>query len=88
MKNEYKSVEFKKELKQMLEKLYSLEKRKSIILIGGYKGLLHSILLKADRKTKKRHENSEKGRGIFLDRETDLPHGLASIRCEGEAQIL
>ena len=88
MKNEYKSVEFKKELKQMLEKLYSLEKRKSIILIGGYKGLLHSILLKADRKTKKRHENSEKGRGIFLDRETDLPHGLASIRCESEVQIL
>ena len=29
-----------------------------------------------------------KDRGIFFDCETDLPHGLASIRCESEVQIL
>lgn len=72
----------------MLEKLYLLEKRKDIILIGGYKGLLHSILLKADGQKKRQKEKREKGRGIFLDRETGLPHGLASIRCKSEVQIL
>ena len=71
----------------MFEELYPYGKRKDIILIGGYKGLLHSILLKADGQKKKRQEKSEKGRGIFLDRETNLPHGLVSIRCESEVQI-
>ena len=55
------------------EKLYPMEKRKDIILIGGYKGLLHSILLKTEKQKKKRQEKREMGRGIFLDCETDLP---------------
>lgn len=88
MKNEYKNEKFKNKLQQMLEKLYPMEKRKDIILIGGYKGLLHSILLKTEKQKKKRQEKREKGRGIFLDCETDLPHGLVSMRCESEVQIL
>lgn len=88
MKNDYKHEKFKNKLKKMFEELYPYGKRKDIILIGGYKGLLHSILLKADGQKKRQKEKREKGRGIFLDREKDLPHGLASIRCESEVQIL
>lgn len=88
MKNEYKKEELKNELEQMLKELYTMEKRKDIIIIGGYKGLLHSILLKNERQKKKRQEKREKGRGIFLDCETDRPHGLVSMRCESEVQIL
>ena len=89
MKNDYKHEKFKSKLKKMFEELYpyAYGKRKDIILIGGYKGLLHSILLKADGQKKKQKEKRERGRGIFLDREKGLPHGLASIRCESEVQI-
>ena len=52
---------FKNKLQQMLEKLYPMEKRKDIILIGGYKGLLHSILLKTEKQKKKRQEKKREG---------------------------
>lgn len=70
----------------MLKKLCSLEKSEDIILVGGYKGLLHSILLKSQRR-QKRKENGQPGNGIFLDRDTGLPHGLVRMRCENTVKI-
>ena len=87
-KNEYKDTTFKDKLKKLLENLYPLAKRKDIILVGGYKGLLHSILLEADRLDKKQRENRERGCGIFLDCEKKLPHGLVSMQCGREIEIL
>lgn len=87
-KNEYKDTTFKEKLKKLLETLYPLGKRKDIILVGGYKGLLHSILLKTDRMDKMRRENRERGCGIFLDCEENLPHGLVSMQYGREIEIL
>ena len=88
MKNEYKDTIFKDKLKKLLEPLYPLGKRKDIILVGGYKGQLHSILLKADRLDKKPRENRKKGCGIFLECEKKLPHGHVSVQYEREIEIL
>lgn len=54
----------KKELSQVLE--YN-----NVILLGGYKGLLHSILVNANSK-----ENSG---GIYIDDEKHLPHGIVRL---------
>lgn len=77
---------FRSDVSAMLKELCLLEKRKDIILVGGYKGLLHSILLKNQRGQKKK-ENRMPGKGVFLDREKSLPHGLVSIRCESIVSI-
>lgn len=70
-KGEYKKEEFAKTLAEIEESLCQLMKEKNILIIGGYKGLLHSILLK---------EYTEKpGSGLYIDRETLLPHGLVEI---------
>ena len=72
----------------MLKELCSLEKSEDIILVGGYKGLLHSILLKnQNQRGQKRKENGQPGNGIFLDRDTGLPHGLVRMRCENTVKI-
>lgn len=42
-----------------------------IILVGGYKGLLHSIL--------RNHHMKELSGGVFIDFKTMLPHGLVKI---------
>lgn len=65
--NEKFSVELKtikKELSQVLE--YN-----NVILLGGYKGLLHSILLNAKQE--------EYSNGIYIDNEKNLPHGIVCL---------
>lgn len=47
----------------------------NIILLGGYKGLLHSIKLNKDYGDFFKKINNS----IFMDIETNLPHGLAKI---------
>ena len=42
-----------------------------IILVGGYKGLLHSILMD--------HHMKELTGGLFIDLKTMLPHGIVEI---------
>lgn len=46
-----------------------------IILVGGYKGLLHSILMD--------HHMKELTGGLFIDLKTMLPHGLVKISNAG-----
>ena len=65
--------------KTVLEKLTAVKnnlqvlmERDDVILIGGYKGLLHSILLD--------HSEVERKGAIFIDNETLQPHGFVKIR--------
>lgn len=51
--------------------LTDLEKNKNVLLLGGYKGLLHSIEVKGFPL--------ETAGAVYLDPETNLPHGLAEI---------
>lgn len=68
--------DYNKDFKQILEvvekNLYSFQKEGEGVLIGGYKGLLHSIILRGDRK--------EGNGGLFVDFETMLPHGLVKLK--------
>lgn len=43
----------------------------NVILLGGYKGLLHSILLDAKQE--------EYSNGIYIDNEKNLPHGIVCL---------
>lgn len=54
----------------IIEKLKPLQNKDNIFLLGGYKGLLHSICL---------NKAEEINSAVFIDQETDLPHGLISI---------
>ena len=68
-----------------------MAERKDVILVGGYKGLLHSILLRMKKKDEEQDNNRDDedgGSGLFLDHETKLTHGFVSIQCESEAQVL
>ena len=57
-----------------MTKLEPLIQDNEVILLGGYKGLLHSM-----ERGVSPLENNENG-AIFLDPETYLPHGLARIK--------
>ena len=75
----------------MMEALTRMAERKDVILVGGYKGLLHSILLRMKKKDEEQDNNrddEDDGRGLFLDRETKLTHGFVRIQCESEEQVL
>ena len=90
-KIQYKNEDFRKELSGMMETLTRMAERKDVILVGGYKGLRHSILLRMKKKGEEQDNNrddEDAGSGLFLDRETQLPHGFVSIQCESEEQIL
>lgn len=65
------SKDFKKVLEHVEENLYSFQMGGKGILVGGYKGLLHSIMLEPDR--------NENHGGLFIDFDTMLPHGLAKL---------
>lgn len=69
-----KNSEFTKLINNMEQELFSLSKEKDVILIGGYKGLLHSIILPAGQKS------DEVKSGLYIDPEKNLPHGLVRIR--------
>ena len=63
------------ELLESFERIYAnldlLLNEKNILILGGYKGLLHSILLDQNAK--------EFSGGVFIDFETFLPHGIVKI---------
>ena len=63
------------ELLECFERIHTnldlLLKEKNILILGGYKGLLHSILLDQNAK--------EFSGGVFIDFETFLPHGIVKI---------
>lgn len=66
------SKELKVKLQKAGGKLEACMQEPGVILLGGFKGLLHSIL----RQTQT--EDIDKG-AIFLDPDTDLPHGIVQI---------
>ena len=61
-------------LDAMEKQLSFLQNDDNVILLGGYKGLLHSILLGNN------YNESELTGGVFIDYQTALPHGLAKVR--------
>lgn len=70
----YKDKELKQNLCAIKENLSSLLNENNVILLGGYKGLLHSILLENN------YNRSELNGGLFIDSKTLLPHGLVKIK--------
>lgn len=60
-------------LKNIENRLTSILHDNDVILLGGYKGLLHSMMLKSPAETKG---------GLFIDSKTMLPHGLVRIKFE------
>ena len=70
-----KNEEVQLVLLRICENLSELQDETNLILLGGYKGLLHSILL-PDKKDS--HENVQNG--LYIDKETYLPHGILRIR--------
>lgn len=76
LKRECKTIEFREIIQKVEENLCSLLNEKNVILLGGFKGLFHSILLDnmvLDRKIE------ESTGGVFIDMETLLPHGIVKI---------
>lgn len=67
----YKDNELLSVLRTVRRNLESCLKKEDILLLGGYKGLLHSLLMKKE-------ENEVKS-GIFIDFSTDLPHGMVRV---------
>ena len=78
----YKDENLNQSLKTMQKGLMAQSEKNNVILLGGYKGLLHSIVL----KEKQCGEDCTSG-SLFLDRETGLPHGLVELSVRGEPQI-
>lgn len=62
---------FSTELKTIKKELFQVLEYNNVILLGGYKGLLHSILLKVKQK--------EYSSGIYIDDEKHLPHGIVRL---------
>ncbi len=62
--------EFLIKIKQIVENLTPLKDCNDVLLLGGYKGLLHSLQLQYDLT------EINKGKGIYVDEDTTLPHGL------------
>lgn len=59
--------------------LEKLCRNNKIVLLGGYKGLLHSILQNS-------RADEEKG-SLFIDFETNLPHGLVELELISELPV-
>lgn len=72
-KKGYTNEVLKKNLHDIVDKLSSLKEEDNVILIGGYKGLLHSIVL---------GDIAEIKGALFIDSTTMLPHGLVRINFE------
>ena len=67
----YKNENLKSILEQVERRLACCLNEDDIILVGGYKGLLHSILVD--------HPMKELTGGLFIDFKTMLPHGIVKI---------
>lgn len=66
------SKELEAVLSDVERNMTGLLDQEDVILIGGYKGLLHSILLK--------NKEQDVSGGLFFDFESMLPHGLARMK--------
>lgn len=71
LKRQYSKKEFKDILRKIDAELSCVLKCDNVILLGGYKGLLHSILLDAKQE--------EYSSGIYIDDEKKLPHGIVCL---------
>lgn len=77
LQKEYCGESLEDVFKQAISKLSVQLDNDNVLLIGGYKGLLHSIERKTALESK---DDSQKTEGaVFLDQETWLPHGLMKI---------
>ncbi|MFR1834062.1 MAG: hypothetical protein ACLSX5_13020 [Lachnospiraceae bacterium] len=74
LRKQDKKEAFYKTVEQAQKSLRLLQREKNMLLIGGYKGLLHSIQLKNKKNL------AEIKSGVFLDPESKLPHGLVKIQ--------
>lgn len=70
----YRNEDLKENLHMIEQKLSSLSNERGVLLLGGYKGLLHSILLDYN------YNMTELTGGLFIDPETLLPHGVVKVR--------
>ncbi len=70
--------EFTKGTKEYLGNVYNnlrvLQEEKECLILGGYKGLFHSILISNEKMM------NGKNSGIFIDKLTNLPHGLIKFK--------
>lgn len=71
---QYNNTELNSSVKNAQKQLELFLKEENIYLLGGYKGLLHSILLKENEKAE------ELKSSIFLDLESGLPHGFIKVK--------
>lgn len=71
LKRQYSTEGFKDILRKINTGLSCVLKCDNVILLGGYKGLLHSILLDAKQE--------EYSNGIYIDNEKNLPHGIVCL---------
>lgn len=71
IKKEY-PAQLKERLTKAADKLAKQLDDDQVLLLGGYKGLLHSMELK--------ESPGEMAGAVYLDKETNLPHGLIKIQ--------
>lgn len=67
-----KSDDFIENIKGVIKNLKGLSEQDDIFILGGFKGLLHSLELRGLPEDIKS--------AVFLDPETNLPHGLVTIK--------
>ncbi|MDQ7092055.1 hypothetical protein REC12_00400 [Desulfosporosinus sp. PR] len=77
LQKEYGDQPMGEEFRKMIDKLSSLFNDNNVVLIGGYKGLLHSIERTSASEAEGDREKTEGA--VYLDQETGLPHGLVKV---------
>lgn len=73
LEKEYSDT-LKNNLRTIKQNLSSLLTENNIILLGGYKGILHSMIIR---------NTLEMRGGLLIDKQTLLPHGLVKIDFDG-----
>ncbi len=68
----YNNVDLKNNLHVIEKNLSTLQDEDNVIFVGGYKGLLHTILLG--------HNMNDLKGGLYVDPKTLLPHGLVKLQ--------
>lgn len=64
---EGRSEELVHQFQEIIDAMRPLQRNDNIFLLGGYKGLLHSLAYQSTKSA------------VFLDTETKMPHGLVKI---------
>lgn len=78
LKKDSKEEKVSSILETVLGNLSLMQKANDIILLGGYKGLLHSVDF-SEIEAKFQKDLNKEDSGIYIDKETMLPHGLLRI---------